>query len=105
YNGTGEEEYGISTGTSMAAPFVAGMAALYMEAYPNLNSKQITIHMAKSAEDLGAPGKDMEYGYGLIQPPLSKEVVNVFPDVADDTWYTKEVSDLFMKGIISGNND
>jgi len=105
YNGTGEEEYGISTGTSMASPFVAGMAALYMEAYPNLSSKQITIHMRKSAEDLGVPGKDMEYGYGLVQPPLSKDVVNVFPDVADNTWYTKEVSDLFMKGIISGNKD
>ncbi|WP_071393460.1 S8 family peptidase [Bacillus tuaregi] len=105
YNGTGQTEYGELTGTSMASPFVAGMAALYMEAYPNLNSKQIKIHMEKSAEDLGAQGKDMEYGYGLVQPPFSKDVVNVFPDVADDSWYTKEVSDLFMKGIISGNKD
>ncbi|WP_338449571.1 S8 family serine peptidase [Niallia oryzisoli] len=105
YNGTGALEYEYSTGTSMASPFVAGMAALYKEAYPTLNSQQIKVHMEKSAEDLGAPGKDMEYGYGLVQPPLSKEVVNVFSDVADDTWYTKEVSDLFMKGIISGDND
>lgn len=105
YNGTGALEYEYSTGTSMASPFVAGMAALYREAYPTLNSQQIKVHMEKSAEDLGAPGKDMEYGYGLVQPPLSKEVVNVFPDVVDNTWYTKEVSELFAKGIISGDNE
>ena len=88
----------------MAAPFVSGMAALYKEAYPDLNSTEILSHMKGSALDLGEKGKDNLYGYGLIQPPPSLED-NIFPDVPENSWYKKDVNNLYIKGIINGYGD
>ncbi|MBF0548878.1 MAG: S8 family serine peptidase [Candidatus Riflebacteria bacterium] len=53
-------------GTSMAAPHVAGLVALMMQANPRLSSPQICSLIASTAIDLGAPGKDIKFGYGRI---------------------------------------
>ncbi|RFU69535.1 alkaline serine protease [Peribacillus saganii] len=68
--------YGALTGTSMAAPHVTAMAALYIEKYPNLTNKQIRQKMQQNALDLGVPSRDPLYGYGLVQAdtvPLVQE--------------------------------
>jgi subtilisin len=59
--------YGTMSGTSMAAPFVAGMAALYKEKFPSYTNEQIRSLLQKNAKDLGIAGRDRLYGYGLIQ--------------------------------------
>ena len=104
YNGSDDESYAEATGTSMASPFVAGMAALYKQAYPSLSGPSIRTYMQNSVLDLGNKGKEREYGYGLVQPPNDQDV-QVFPDVAEGSWYEKEVNDLFLKGIIKGNKN
>ena len=59
--------YGYLSGTSMAAPFVAGLAAI-LRGLPGDNSPdQIAQRLETSALDLGTPGRDDYYGYGLIQ--------------------------------------
>ena len=98
FNGSGVQTYAEATGTSMASPFVSGMAALYKQAYPYLSGASIRTNMQNNALDLGNEGKDSEYGYGLIQPPNEKD--SVFPDVAEGSWYEKEVNDLFLKGLL-----
>ncbi|WP_458119280.1 S8 family peptidase [Paenibacillus sp. Z6-24] len=59
-------KYELRDGTSVAAPFVTGMAAVLKQAYPNLTNTQLRDAIEKSSIDLGAPGKDNLYGYGMI---------------------------------------
>ncbi|KRA70628.1 hypothetical protein ASD78_17440 [Lysobacter sp. Root667] len=58
--------YGDNTGTSMASPHVTGALALLMERYPYLDNPQIRDILLTTATDLGAPGVDERYGWGLI---------------------------------------
>jgi len=53
-------------GTSMAAPHVAGLAALIMSQGVT-DPKAVEKIIRATARDLGAAGKDNEFGYGLIQ--------------------------------------
>jgi subtilisin len=70
------DTYAISSGTSMACPHVAGTAALLWKAYPEYNNTQVRERLRSTAEDLGASGRDDEFGYGLVDaenatPPAS----------------------------------
>jgi hypothetical protein len=62
YNG-----YTWMTGTSMAAPFVSGILALYKQQYPYKTNVELRELLKTNAVDLGNPGKDNWYGYGLVQ--------------------------------------
>jgi subtilisin family serine protease len=59
--------YGYNSGTSMAAPYVSGLAAVLYGIAGNGSSSLVTSQMISSARDLGAAGFDYEYGFGLIQ--------------------------------------
>ena len=58
--------YALSSGTSMAAPHVTGGLALLMERFPYLNNPQIRDVLLTTATDLGDPGVDDVYGWGVI---------------------------------------
>jgi len=52
------------SGTSMASPYVAGVAGLLLAQRPNLTNEQVRDILRGSADDLGTVGKDSTYGYG-----------------------------------------
>ena len=54
-------------GTSMATPHVSGVAALVWSADPNRSAADIRNALDLTARDLGDPGLDNAYGYGLVQ--------------------------------------
>ena len=54
-------------GTSMATPHVSGFAALLMQ-QGITNPAAIEAAMKQFATDKGAPGRDDQFGYGLINP-------------------------------------
>jgi len=58
--------YNQLNGTSMAAPHIAGVAALIRQACPTLAPDEVMQIMYDTAVDLGAPGKDSVYGHGLV---------------------------------------
>ncbi|OYZ92093.1 MAG: hypothetical protein B7X99_16015 [Rhizobiales bacterium 17-65-6] len=55
------------TGTSFAAPFVSAAAAAILAAEPDLTAAEVIARLTASAKDLGDPGPDAVYGYGLVQ--------------------------------------
>ncbi|QSQ21670.1 S8 family serine peptidase [Pyxidicoccus parkwayensis] len=69
-------DYLVQTGTSMATPHVAGVAALLWSARRDLNASQIRQALESSAKDLGPTGRDSQYGYGLVQAVKAIQYAN-----------------------------
>jgi serine protease len=67
-NGTPTPVFSFRQGTSMAAPHVAGVAALMRAVYPELTPDDFDALLASGliTEDLGEAGRDDVYGHGLI---------------------------------------
>jgi hypothetical protein len=59
-------QYAAWSGTSMATPHVAGVAALVWSHFPDCTNKQIREALIKSTQDLGVQGCDNDYGFGLV---------------------------------------
>lgn len=67
--------YKASEGTSMAAPQVAGVAALVWSMNPSLKPYQIREHLRRTAQDIGDKGWDSKSGYGLLRADLAINTV------------------------------
>jgi hypothetical protein len=58
--------YDFTTGTSVAAAHVSGLAALLLERYPSLTPAALEAILLRTSTDLGTPGRDEEFGAGLV---------------------------------------
>jgi subtilisin family serine protease len=58
---------GSATGTSFAAPFVTAIAASELAVGAAETPAALVERLARSSRDLGAPGRDEEFGWGLAQ--------------------------------------
>ncbi|WP_316570484.1 S8 family serine peptidase [Neobacillus sp. YIM B06451] len=80
------------TGTSMAAPMVAGVASLLLSKYPLLTPHQVEYILEHTAEDLGEKGFDVKYGNGLINPVAALQFdMKKLPDIIKKTYTEKEL--------------
>ena len=61
-----QECYKYGSGTSMASPHVAGTAALILAANLGWTNDQVRAQLRDTANDLGDPGWDPHYGFGLV---------------------------------------
>ena len=60
--------YQLTTGTSVAAAHVSGVAALLLERHPEADAQLILEVLTASATRLGANKRDDKVGWGLIDP-------------------------------------
>lgn len=93
-----EPGYAFRDGTSMAAPYVAGVAALVQAANGNtLSPHQVARHLQRTARDIGAPGRDDRSGWGVVD--VAKAVTTPVPpddggEVNDDITFLGTATDL-----------
>ena len=113
----------VGSGSSYAAPVVTGTAALLKEKYPWMDGSLIRQTILSTATDIGDPGVDSTYGWGLINidkalngpSKFSKELAldeNVVVDIPSGTYtFSNDISGdagLIKNGagilILSGNS-
>jgi subtilisin family serine protease len=61
-----DNNYQLTTGTSVAAAEVSGVVALMIERNPALRPAQVRKILIDTAKRLGGPGREREFGYGLV---------------------------------------
>lgn len=91
--------YAHTEGTSMSTAIIAGVAALVRSKYPDLSASEVVHRMTATAVDRGQPGRDDEYGYGIVDP-----VAALTADVAPEggsaggrgSWFTGDVALVVM---------
>lgn len=74
-------ELATGSGTSFAAPHVAGTAALILSKRPQISLSELKEILRDSARDLGKSGKDKTAGYGIINTSKSLGKVSGVRDV------------------------
>jgi subtilisin family serine protease len=57
----------LKTGTSYAVPFVSAAAGVLLASRPDLDITAVRTRLEKATLDLGQPGRDPTFGFGLIQ--------------------------------------
>lgn len=83
-----------ATGTSFAAPLVAGAASLILTRRPNLDAESVRRMLLYSARDVETPGKDQFTGYGAL---------NIEAALAADPAYFVESALIAAAPAMSGN--
>ncbi|WP_370375548.1 type VII secretion-associated serine protease mycosin [Micromonospora sp. HM5-17] len=73
-------------GTSFAAPLVAAAAALVRSHWPEMSAADVVNRLISTARDIGAPGRDDLFGFGVVDPvaALNGEVSAVDRNPLDD---------------------
>ncbi|MFI7575159.1 type VII secretion-associated serine protease mycosin [Micromonospora sp. NPDC049497] len=66
YSTSSRGRYRKGTGTSDSTAIVAGAAALVRSKYPDLPASEVVHRLTATAVDKGPPGRDDQYGYGVI---------------------------------------
>ncbi|MBI1859100.1 MAG: S8 family serine peptidase [Candidatus Melainabacteria bacterium] len=86
-------DYEAQSGTSFAAPQVAGAVALIRSVAPSLTCQEIRDILIDSAKDLGALGQDEQFGYGLLN---TKKAV----ELAQESTIEEEQTELVKSWVI-----
>jgi subtilisin family serine protease len=88
-----EGRYGLLAGTSMAAPIVTGIAAMVRSVNPDLTAAQVRAILQETATDLGNPGRDDQFGYGLVNAEAAVEMA-IRISTGSDSLLRGRVADL-----------
>lgn len=71
-----DEAYQMSTGTSIATAHVSGVIALMLERDPTLTPADVKLILETTATDLGPKGRDVQFGWGLVNPQKALAAVD-----------------------------
>ena len=75
-------KYQMSSGTSLSAAFVSGVAALMIARNPDISAADIRSTLASTARDLGPKGRDDQFGAGQADAFSAVSAVSAAPMAA-----------------------
>ena len=84
------------SGTSMATPYVSGLAGLALSLDPALTAVEVTDLLQQGVDDLGTPGRDAEYGYGRINAAKTLALVSGALSSAEQPSPTQQQFAVFL---------
>jgi subtilisin family serine protease len=61
--------FGSMSGTSMATPYVSGVVAQLRALRSDLDAASVIRHVESTSRDVGEPGRDDVYGWGVVDAP------------------------------------
>jgi subtilisin family serine protease len=112
-NGSGPADYLVMSGTSMAAPMAAGVAALLLSQYPDLVPAQVK-YALESTASRWTLGHDNAWGYGLINARYALQVnldlksysdsVHTVPCNDFQSYFSQHTLYLFSTGLLPNEN-
>jgi subtilisin family serine protease len=76
------ESYQVTTGTSVAAAEVSGIAALLLELKPSLTPADIRAILLKTAKPMGASGQQADFGAGVANAYRALTTLNGKPEAS-----------------------
>jgi len=94
--------YGLKDGTSMASPHINGVVALMKQACPDLTIEEYKQILYDTAYDLGTPGEDNSYGWGMVDALAAVQMALDMcgphpPRVQDDVFTTPINTPILLK--------
>ena len=101
--------YVVYSGTSMASPHVAGVAALVLGTGEPLSNTDVRQRLTSTAQDIGAPGRDNFYGFGLVDavaaagvgsPPALTPAVNVTLNTDKSSYISGSDTDAILTAVV-----
>ena len=98
---TNQWGYYFYQGTSMASPHIAGVAALVLSIGGTIDTpSEVREVLQSTADDIGSPGKDTIYGYGLVNAAAAVGVA-FDADASPEVSIINPVSGAVLAGVAS----
>lgn len=107
--------YTYGTGTSYASPHVAAAAAVAKKYRPDITSDEFLALLAETSEHLGDEGKNVDFGYGLLDmralvdaltyQPSPSETPGAEPSAVPADEYSAWVKDFKPSVVYAGSGD
>jgi hypothetical protein len=103
YTTTLTGDYTNDSGTSFSSPIVAGACGVLLAANGNLSASDVETALTTTALDLGDPGKDDYFGYGLIQ--LDQALAKVTTNKPLTALYKTHIQNLGWEPMFKRNGE
>jgi serine protease len=102
---TREFNYWFFQGTSMAAPHVSGVAGLLVSNGTATAPDDVRAALESTAKDLGDPGRDDTYGWGLVNAPAALAWTSAPPDNPPSVTLTSPADGATVSGTVAVTAD
>lgn len=87
------------SGSSYAVAYVSGAAAVLLSAFPELTAAEVCSILCETAQDLGEPGRDNDFGCGFLRLDSALERLTAEKAAAENAHRRQALADTWMRAV------